>query len=65
LISLQEFSFEVIINPEICNVGLDFLSRLDSGESGRAVDDQLPYAELFQVEAIPEYLEDIAVLIST
>jgi hypothetical protein len=30
-----------------------------------AVDDQLPDADLFWVEAIPEYLEDIAVFLST
>ena len=49
----------------ICNIGPDHLSILESGESGGAVDDQLPDADLFQVEAIPEYLEDIAVFLST
>jgi transposase InsO family protein len=61
----QEFSFEVIIKPERCNVRPDHLSRLDSGESGGAVDDHLPDADLFRVEAIPEYLEDITVFLST
>jgi hypothetical protein len=55
----------VIIKHGICNVGPDHLSRLESGESGGAIDDQLPDADLFWVEAIPEYLEDIAVLLST
>jgi hypothetical protein len=61
----KEFSFEVIINPRKCNVGPDHLSRLESGESGGAVDDQLPDADLFRVEAILEYLEDIEVFLST
>jgi hypothetical protein len=34
-------------------------------ESGRAVDDQLPDADLFRIEAIPEYLEDIEIFLST
>jgi hypothetical protein len=29
------------------------------------VDDQLPDADLFRIEAIPEYLEDIAIFLST
>jgi hypothetical protein len=37
----------VIINTRICNVGPDHLYRIESGESGRAVDDQLPDADLF------------------
>jgi hypothetical protein len=61
----QAFSFEVIVKPGRCNVGPNHLSRLESGESGRAVDDQLLDAYLFRVEAIPEYLEDIVVFLST
>jgi hypothetical protein len=47
------------------NVGPDHLSRLESGESGGVVDDQLPDANLFKVEAIPDYLSDIALFLST
>jgi hypothetical protein len=65
LLLFQEFSFEVIIRPGRCNVGPDHLSRLESGESGRAVDDQLRDVDLFRVEAILEYLEDIEVFLST
>jgi hypothetical protein len=65
LLLFQEFLFEVIVKPGRCNVGPDHLSRLESGESGGAVDDQLPDADLFQIEAIPEYLEDIVVFLST
>jgi len=49
----QEFFFEFIINPRRCNVGPNHLSRLESGESGGEVDDQIPDANLFGVEAIP------------
>jgi hypothetical protein len=47
LLLFQEFLFEVIFKAVRCNVGLDHLSRLDSGKSGGAVNDQLPYAEMF------------------
>jgi hypothetical protein len=46
-------------------VGLDHLSRLESGESGRAVNDKLLDADLFRVESIPQYMEDIIVFLST
>jgi len=55
----QEFSFEVIVKRGRCNVGTYQLSRLELGESGGLVDDQLPDADLFRNKAIPEYLEDI------
>jgi hypothetical protein len=60
----HEFSFEVIIKPRRCNVGPNHLSILESGESGRVVDDQIPDEDLFWVEAIPEYLEDITIFLS-
>lgn len=46
----------MVVKPDKLNVGPDHLSRLESGESGGAVDDQLPDADLFQVEAVPDYL---------
>jgi hypothetical protein len=39
LLLFQEFSFEVIIKAGRCNVGLNHLSRLESGETCRAIDD--------------------------
>jgi hypothetical protein len=47
LLLFQEFYFEVIVKPGKLNVGPDHLSRLESGESGRLVDDQLPDADIF------------------
>jgi hypothetical protein len=55
----------MIIKPGICNVEPDHLSILESGESGRAFNDRLLDADLFLVEAIPEYLEDIPIFLST
>jgi hypothetical protein len=65
LLLFQEFSFEVIIKPGRCNVGHDHLSRIEPGESGGAIDDQVRDVDLFNIEAIPEYLEDIAIFLST
>jgi hypothetical protein len=59
LLIFQEFSFKVIFKPGICNVGMDHLSILESGESGGALDDQLSDVDIFQIEAIPKYVEDI------
>jgi len=65
LLLFQEFSFEVIVKPGRCNVGPNHLSKLESAESGGAVDDQLPNENFFQIEAIPEYIEDIDVFLGT
>lgn len=65
LLLFQEFSFEVVVKPGKLNVGPDHLSRLESEESGGAVDDQLPDAYLFKVSAIPDYLSDIALFLTT
>jgi hypothetical protein len=64
LVLFKEFSFKVIVKPGRCNVGPDHLSKLESGESGGEVDDHIPYADLFQIKAIPEYIEDIVVFLS-
>jgi hypothetical protein len=47
------------------NVGPDHLSWLESGESGGTLDDQLHDADFFCIEAILDYLSDIAVLLTT
>jgi hypothetical protein len=61
----QEFSFKVIVKPGRCNVGLDHLSRLESGESGGEFDDQLPDEEFFRIKYITKYLEDIVSFLSS
>jgi hypothetical protein len=64
LLLFQEFSFEVIVKKRICNVGPYHLSILESRESGGVVYDQLPDVDMFHIEAISEYLEDIVVFLS-
>ena len=46
------------------NVGLDHLSRLENEENGGSLDEQLLDADLFRVEAIPDYLEQIVTYLS-
>ena len=53
----QEFEFEVVVQPGNLNVGLDDLSQIDIGEEATGVDDELPDAHLFQIEAVPIELE--------
>jgi hypothetical protein len=64
LLLFQEFSFEVIVKPGKLNVGPDHLSCLESGESGGPVDDHLPNADMFRIEAIPDYLLDISLFLT-
>jgi hypothetical protein len=41
-------------------VGLDYLSTIEYGECGGGVGDQLPYENLFVVNFIVDYLEEIS-----
>lgn len=61
----QEFTFEAIVKPDRLNVGPDHLSQLESRESGESMDDQLLDIDLFQIEAVPDYLEDTATFLAT
>ena len=65
LLLFQEFTFEVIVKPGRLNVGPDHLSRFETGENDGPLDDQLPDADLFRVEAVPDYLADIATYLTT
>ena len=59
LLLFQEFKFEVVIRPRKANVGFDHLSRIESGEDLTGIDDDLPDAQLFRVEAILTKLAEI------
>ena len=48
---LQEFEFEIFHRPGIQHAVADYLSRLESGETGDGVPDEFPDAELFRVTA--------------
>lgn len=60
LLLFQEFEFEVVILPGKANVGPDHLSRIESGEDPTGIDDDLPDAHLFRLEAITAELAEIA-----
>ena len=65
ILLFQEFEFEVIFRPGKLNVGPDHLSRIDTGEELTGVDDDLPDAHLFHIEAVPKELEEIAQFLVT
>lgn len=46
------------------NVRPNHLSWLELGESKGSLEDQLPDVDLFRVEAIPNYLEEIATFLA-
>lgn len=55
----------VIIHLGRLNMGHDHLSRLESTESEGSLDDQMPDVNLFRVEAIPYYLEELVAFLAT
>ena len=59
LLLFQEFEFEVVVRPGKLNVGHNHLSQIDIGEEQTGVDDDLPDAHLFRIEAVPAELEEI------
>ena len=59
MLLFQEFEFEVIIQLGKENVGPNQLSRFESSEDPTGIDDDLPDAHLFKVEAIPTELAEI------
>ena len=58
-ILFKEFEFEVVIRPGKANVRPDHLSIVKSGEDPTGIDDDLPDAHLFRVEAIPAELAEV------
>lgn len=49
LLLFHKFTFEVIVKPGRLNVGPNHFSRLENGENGGPLDDQLPDVDLFRV----------------
>ena len=52
ILLFQEFEFEVIVRPGKENVGLDHLSRIDTGEEPIEIEDDLSDAHIFRVEVV-------------
>jgi hypothetical protein len=53
------------MKPGKLNVGIDTLFYMNSGESGRVVDDHLLDVDLFKIEVIPDYISHITLLLTT
>jgi hypothetical protein len=49
----QEFDFEVVLKLGKHNMGLDHLSRIETGEFVNNLDDELPDAQLFACRSRP------------
>lgn len=47
------------MKPSKLNVGLDYLSRIDSSEEGGNMDDNLPDAQLFSIRMVDYHFGDI------
>ena len=59
LILFQEYDFEIIVKPGRLNLGPDHLLRLKSGEEPTSLDDGLPDAQLFAIQMVDDYFQDI------
>ena len=59
IILFQEYDYEIIVKPRRLNLGPDHLSRLESGEEPTSLDEVLPDAQLFAIQMVDEYFQDI------
>ena len=65
LLLFQEYDFEIIVKPGILNIGPDHLSRLESGEEPRSLEDHLPNVQLFAINIADDYFKDIIEFLTT
>ena len=65
LLLFQEYDFEIIVKLGKLNSGPDHLSRIDSGEEPSNLEENLPDAQLFSIQIIDEYYEDIIHFLTT
>ena len=59
LILFQEYDFEIIVKLGRLNLGPDHLSRLKSGEEPTSLDEGITDAQLFSIQMVDEYFQDI------
>ena len=64
LILYQEYDFEIIVKPGRLNLGPDHLLRLKSGEEPTSLDEGLPHAQLFAIQMVDDYFQDIVQYLS-
>jgi hypothetical protein len=65
LLLFQEFDFEFLVKPARLNSGPDHLSRITNGEEPSNLEDNFPYAQLFLVQIVDEYVAGIIEFLST
>ena len=65
LLLFQEYGFEVIVKPGRLNVGLDHLSRIETGEEPTSLEEGLPNMQLFVVHVTDGHFEDIIHFLAT
>ena len=49
---LQEFEFDILHRPGLQHAVANYLSKLESGESGRGIKDDFPDVQLFRVDTV-------------
>ena len=64
LILFQEYDFEIIVKTGRLNLGPNHLSRLESGEEPTSLDEGLPDAQLFAIQMVDDYFQDIVQYLS-
>ena len=65
LLLFQEYDFEVIVKLDKLNARPDHLSRLELGDEGGSLDDNLPDARLFPIRMVDDHFGDIVQFLST
>jgi hypothetical protein len=65
LLLFQVFDFEVVVKLGKYNVGLYHLSRIETGEVAKSLGEELPDAQLFRVEVVPNQLAEIMEFLMT
>ena len=65
LLLFQEFDFEIIGKHVWLNLGLDHISRIESGEEPNNLDYNVPDAQLFSITMFDDHYRDIIKKFST
>ena len=65
LLLFQKFDFEIIVNPSGLNAGPYHLTRIETSEEPTNIEDGFPDAQLFRVEMVDDYYEQIVQFLAT
>ena len=64
LLLFQEFDFDVVVKPGKSNVGPNHLSRIQKGETGGNLDDDLPNAHVFRIKKFLDQFTNIVLFLA-